>query len=243
MQIQPGSVTWHNSDKHKTKTWSNCLLRTRNLIKARIAQCGFATGLIFLGSILERGKKNPAFIQKKNQFLKATLGNRGMTAKAGSHTDSSLTRFPFLPNPRSSLLQHGRLVIVDIPDGQHQGHESKQQWGPHISLPWSLESLEPWKQEPWQNTIAILCTGRIRLVARTNDIGCLWAEDCWQTFRRFSKFKKNKQRLCQLELPRFKHCGYNGFTSDENDQDLNRDGSPASGVRSPLAAAYLKICS
>ena len=242
MQIQPGSVTWHNSDKHKTKTWSNCLLRTRNLIKARIAQCGFATGLIFLGSILERGKKKSSIHSKEESILKGNLGKPWNDSQSWfSHW--FLTRFPFLPNPRSSLLQHGRLVIVDIPDGQHQGHESKQQWGPHISLPWSLESLEPWKQEPWQNTIAILCTGRIRLVARTNDIGCLWAEDCWQTFRRFPKFKKNKQRLCQFELPRFKHCGYNGFTSDENDQDLNRDGSPASGVRSPLAAAYLKICS
>ncbi len=136
---------------------------------------------------------------------------------------------------RSSLLQQGRLVIVDIPDSQHQGHESKQQWGPHTSPPWSLE---PWKHEPWQNAIAILCTGRIRLVARTKNMGCLWAENCWQTFGRF---KTKKQRLRQFELPRFKHCGYNGFTSDEDAQDLNRDGSPASGVRSLLAPAYLKL--
>ena len=87
---------------------------------------------------------------------------------------------------RSSLLQQGRLVIVGIPDSQHQGHESKQQWGPHTSPPWSLE---PWKHEPWRNTIAILCTGKIRLVARTKNMGCLWAENCWQTFGRF-KTKK-----------------------------------------------------
>ena len=114
-----------------------------------------------------------------------------------------------------------------------EGHKNRI-----ASLPWSLESLEslePWQQEPWQNTIAILCTGRIRLVARTDDIGCLWAEDCWQTFRRFSKLKKNKQRLRQFELPRFKHCGYNGFTSDEMTKTWTE-----MALRSPLAPAYLK---